>query len=360
MAEPLKDMFGPARYRAIAEGLKAQHPAFDADRFVALAEDGLDDLSLTQRLTRACKASRACLPGDFRDAVAVLRAAAPDIGGGFAGVFLSEFVSLYVLDDPDFSLDALKYFTRFGSAEFAVRFFLRRDFEATLAVMRSWAEDDNEHVRRLSSEGLRPRLPWGFQLKNLIADPSPAFPILNRLNADAADYVRKSVGNHLNDIGKDHPEAMLDLVGGWDRSHPHTAWIVRRGLRSLVKAGDARALELLGFVSDVAVEVAGPDLSTTSLTLGDVLRFAVEFRSTADKAQMLAVDYIVHYVRKNGSSAKVFKWREPELAAGETVRLEKKQRFVDFSTRKHHAGRHRLEVQVNGAVRAVAEFDLVT
>src|SRR5690606_24232423 len=138
-----------------------------------------------------------------------------------------DFVARYGRDDPEYTLEALRFFTRFGSSEFGVRPFLRRDLEGTLAVMERWARDDEEHVRRLASEGSRPRLPWGLRLTELVRDPRPTGRILETLKRDPALYVRKSVANHLNDIAKDHPDAVIDRVKAWDRSHVGTAWIVR-------------------------------------------------------------------------------------------------------------------------------------
>ena len=97
--------------------------------------------------------------------------------------------------------------------------------------MRKWPEDENEHVRRLASEGSRPRLPWSFQLKNLIADPAPTGSIIERLKADPSLYVRKSVANHLNDIGKDNPDLLIERLSGWDIGNKHTSWIVRHALQ---------------------------------------------------------------------------------------------------------------------------------
>jgi len=286
----------------------------------------------------------------------VLRELAPKIEHGFVSIFLSDFVAQYGLNDPEFSLKALRGFTRFGSAEFAVRPFLVQDQEGTLAEMTRWTTDSDEHVRRLASEGSRPRLPWGLRLQSLIRDPSPLGPILDALKGDEALYVRKSVANSLNDITKDHPDWVLARLRSWDLTSAHTVWIAKRACRTLIKRGDPETLKLFGFGGKAAVEVTFK-VTPSRLMLGGVLNLDARIDSKARKPQRLAIDYVVHYVKANGnSSPKVFKWAELDLAPGETVTLLKRQPIRDFTTRKHFSGRHVVEIQVNGQRVATAEF----
>lgn len=360
MADQLKHWFDAARFEALAELFAAESRGFDRARFVAVATDGLETRALLARLRRGTEALRAALPGDFGAALPVLRAVAPRIEHAFVGMLLPDFVGLYGREHPRESLEALRFLTRYSSGEFAVREFLRRDLAGTLAVMTEWAQDENEHVRRLASEGSRPRLPWSFRLEALVADPAPVAPILDRLQADPSLYVRKSVANHLNDISKDHPDWMLARLRGWGVAHPHTAWIAKRAARTLIKAGHAGALRLFDFGARPAVGVEGFRLGKKRLRLGETLEFSFVLRSTSRKAQRLVVDYVVHYVKQSGTTApKVFKLTEVELAAGAGVEVKKRQVLRDFSTRKHHPGRHRVEVQVNGQVLAGAAFGLV-
>ncbi len=258
-------------------------------------------------------------------------------------------------------MDALKEFTPFGTAEFAIREFLKRDLHRTLEVMLGWSLDANEHVRRLASEGCRPRLPWSFRLTDLVADPSPTLPILENLRVDPSLYVRKSVANHLNDIAKDHPDQTLSILQSWDRTHPHTAWIAKRALRTLVKEGHVGALTLLGAGEPAKVRIDSFGVSPKRIRLGEAVRFSLDLTSTSRKAQRLLIDYVIHYPKRSGvASEKVFKWKELELGAGATVTLEKHQTIRDFATRKHYPGNHRIELQVNGARLAEAVFGLVT
>jgi len=361
-AEPqpaLKDWFNAARYRQIAELLAAAHPGFDRKRFLTVATAGLDELTLIQRVRRATEACHATLPADFPHAVAALKQIAPRVQHGFVGIFLPDFVGQHGHGHFDESMAALKFFTPFSSAEFAIREFLKRDFTRTLAVMERWSQDENEHVRRLASEGSRPRLPWSFRLEGLVADPAPVAPILENLRADPSLYVRKSVANHLNDISKDHPDWMLARLQSWDLAHPHTQWIAKRAARTLIKAGHRPALHLFNFGGKPAVTVSGFKVAPARLKLGQTLELSFSLSSTSPKTQSLAVDYIIHYVKAaGGTSAKVFKLRELTLAARGMEVIRKRQTIRDFTTRKHHPGSHRLEIQVNGRILAGTHFEL--
>ncbi len=354
----MKNLFDETFYRRSAAQLAALHPGFDAERFLAHALEALASRELMARLHRTAEAFHLALPLPFPDQLSVALAHAPQIGHTFIAIWPCAFVARHGIDRPALALPALRELTRHGSAEFAIRPFLVRDLAGTLALLRDWAGDGDEHVRRLASEGCRPRLPWGERLQSLVADPSPALPILEALRADPSLYVRKSVANHLNDIAKDHPNLVLDLTGAWDRSDPRTAWIVRHALRTLVKRGHPRALALLGAGGAPRLE-ATLSASPRRIRLGDTITLVATLESCSPKAQPLVVDYVVHYPRASGRiSEKVFKWTGLTLPPGETVKLTRRQTIRDFSTRRHHPGRHRVELQVNGRRLAEAAFTL--
>ena len=358
-APALKEIFNCERLRHIARETEAVWPDFDQKRFMKLATSGLDELGIMQRMRQTAVSLHETLPQDFAKTLPILKQLAPRIGHNFAAITLSEFVALYGLKHFDLSLDALKFFTRFGSSEFAIRHFLLADFDRAIAVMYRWAEDDNEHVRRLASEGSRPRLPWSFQLRNLIADPSPTGPILEALKADPSLYVRKSVANHLNDIGKDHPDLLVERVSGWDLSDKHTAWIARHALRTLIKKGDARALALIGTTGKAEVRIEAFAVEPAKIRLGERITTKARLTSTSKTPQRLVIDYAVHYPKKNGLSRKVFKLKETELLPGADCELAISQTVKDFTTRKHNAGFHRVELLVNGEMLAETRFELM-
>ncbi|MEO7413942.1 MAG: DNA alkylation repair protein [Opitutaceae bacterium] len=356
--EPFKHWFNEARYRSIADAIAPLAPRFDRKRFLQLTIDGLAERELMDRMRQTAIALGATLPGDYRQQLAVVLQFAPTIGHGFVGVALGDFVARFGLDDPDVSLDALRKLTRHGSAEFAVRPFIVRDSDRTLSVMKAWARNADEHVRRLASEGSRPRLPWGIRLAELVRDPSPTAPILEQLKADPSLYVRKSVANHLNDITKDHPAWVVDRVTAWDRTDARTAWIVRHALRTLIKQGHPGALALLGVGGAPKLRVDRFAATPARLKLGGRLTLEAKLTSTARSEQRLAVDYVVHYVKaKGGTSAKIFKWKVVSLGPKARLTLTKSQLVRDFTTRRHHAGKHRIELQING--RRLAESGFV-
>lgn len=353
----LKEIFDVTRLNFFATTLKSIEPRFDDLRFIAHCTRDLETLGIMQRLRRIAEGFGLALPGGYADQLDRLKQFAPHIQHGFAGITLSEFVAVYGLDKPKLSLDALRHFTQFGSSEFAIRHFLQRDLSGTLKIMEDWAEDDNHHVRRLASEGSRPRLPWSFQLKPVIADPSLTSGILTRLNRDPHIYVRKSVANHLNDITKDNPDFALQTLGSWDRQPQHTAWIVNHALRSLIKKGDPKALALIGVSNAVPVRLADFRVSPETLSLGDTLQLTARIVSEAPARERMVVDYAIHYVRKNGeASRKVFKLRSFHLDPGESAELSISQTIRDFTTRKHYPGRHMVELMVNGAILGETSF----
>lgn len=356
----LKDILGPAALAVIADAGAAASSRFDRTAFIAAASRGLDALSIMERVRHIADALPAALPADYRAALEVLRAMAPRLTHGFQAVALTEYVARYGLDDFAASMDALAALTRFGTAEFAIRPFLAQDAKATLAVMARWSRDDNEHVRRLASEGCWPRLPWAARVPALRADPTLGAPILETLRADPSPYVRKSVANHLNDIAKDRPGWVLDRLGTWPADDPRSAWIMRHALRTLIKQGDPRALALIGVRHGAAVRVTRFAVEPQAVRLGDSVTIAAGLVSTAAEDQRLVVDYRIHYARAGGKTgAKVFKFKSFDLAAGADAALAIRQVIRDFSTRRHYPGRHDVELIVNGETMARAAFDIM-
>lgn len=361
MADQLKEMFNAAYFARLAKETEAVYPKFERAAFLKEVQHGNEARELNARMRHASHTLRAHLPTDFRKAVHVLKDLAPRMSKGYTALLYPDFVGQFGLDDPAFSLEALKHFTSYGSSEFAVREYFRRDVKGTLTVMRTWAEDDNEHVRRLASEGSRPRLPWSFRLDAVLKDPKLTTPILERLRADDSLYVRKSVANHLNDFSKDHPKYMVEVLRSWDLKYPHTAWIAKHASRTLIKAGDPAALALFAFDTKVKVRVDDLRITPKKIKLGDTLAFSFTVVSEAMRGQQLVIDYAIHYRKASGgTSRKVFKLKEVELGAKGSMDITKRQRIVDFSTRKHYPGEHVVEVMVNGQVKASSAFQLLS
>jgi 3-methyladenine DNA glycosylase AlkC len=144
------------------------------------------------------------------------------------------------------SMKGIYELTKRFSAEFAIRDFLIHEQARTLKKVYRWMTDANPHVRRLCSEGTRPKLPWARRLPAFIADPSPTLPILDTLKDDESLYVRRSVANHLGDIAKDHPEVVFDRCRHWldDGAGKELRWVIRHALRYPAKQKNQQALKL--------------------------------------------------------------------------------------------------------------------
>jgi 3-methyladenine DNA glycosylase AlkC len=312
------------------------------------------------RVMRIADALEAGLPADFAQAAAVLQTCMQEGLTGWALWPVGEFVARRGLAAPEIALQVLHALTQRFTAEWAIRPFIVEHPDLAFATLLQWTGDPSAHVRRLVSEGSRPRLPWGLQLKGLIADPMPTFPLLEALLDDESDYVRRSVANHLNDIARDHPH----LLAEWLERHLPGAsrerrMLLRHASRSLIKRGDARVLEAWGLGralrGTAALQVAPPHIR-----LGESVTLDLVLSTTAKRSQALVIDYAIHHVKANGASApKVFKGWTLQLGAGETRSLRKTHAIRPITTRRYFAGAHKVELLVNGRVQAQASFDLL-
>ena len=243
------------------------------------------------------------------------------------------------------------------TGEFALRTFLAADLDRTLATALRWTESPDEHVRRLASEGTRPRLPWAKRVSSILDDPQSTVPILDALHRDPSEYVRRSVANHLNDISRADPALAVEVATRWLTTE--TQSVVRHALRTLIKSADPGALALLGFPPPAALTVLGPTLGAVELRVGEELPFEFTLRNDDGAEVRLAVDYVVHHRKANGTlSPKVFKLTTRTLAAGESVTISRRHSFRPISTRVYHAGEHALELQVNGRTFGRTSFQL--
>ena len=378
--EPFKNLLNPALVQAAASHLRRHWCGFDAAAFTAQATSGLEALEMKARAMQICSALEATLPDDFDRAAGLLEAAlAPmqndEVAGpavvkhsletGLRGWILwpvGEFIARRGLAQPERALAALHAITQRFTAEFAIRPLIVQHPTLCFTTLNRWTADPSAHVRRLVSEGSRPRLPWGVRLHGLVQDPSPTLPLLRALQDDTSEYVRRSVANHLNDIAKDHPA----LVATWVKEHLAEAPAARRALlrhasRTLVKQGHAATLQAwglgAGFCGTAVLGVA-----PARVAVGDKLQLTLTLVSTAKQtqAQALVVDYAVHHVKADGStSAKVFKGWSLSLPPGASITLQKTHSMRPVTTRRYHAGRHGITVQVNGRQVAAGHFTLL-
>lgn len=357
MAQALKLFFNREVISSIAKRLATHVPDFPVKEFTGKCLHGLDKLELTARGWHIAHVMHEFLPQPFARAAQALTANLDEplptsgVNGMSSFFYLPHvfYVAKYGLDDLEASLQAQYLLTQRFTAEVTIRGFIMKYPEETYARLEQWATDPNVHVRRLVSEGTRPRLPWAPRLKPYQQDPSPVLALLEKLKDDPERYVQRSVANNLNDIAKDHPQLVVEVCKRWaENATPGRQWIVQHAMRSLVKQGSPQALELLGVGSTPEVDIA-PKQLPKAVTIGDKLTFDFELRSTAKKPQTLQVDYRVHFVKANGTTqAKVFKLRRVILEPKQTLTFRTSVSFAELTTRKPYPGAHSIELFVNG------------
>jgi len=366
MAEPLKNHYGPEIPRRIAGRIAAAYPSFDERAFLADALAGYEQLELMPRGWHIARTLRRHLPEDYEQAVKVLLASLepgpnePELAGMGPFLYMPHifFVAEYGLNHFEVSMKAQYELTQRFTAEFSIRPFLVRHQAKTLARLEKWTRDPSPHVRRLVSEGTRPRLPWAPRLRAFQKDPRPVLALLEKLKDDPELYVRRSVANNLNDIGKDHPDILAATARRWLRgASEERAWIVRHALRSAVKRGEKGALAVLGFGGKPKAVVANATLSPRRARIGESVTLSFDLRNTSSQRERVLVDFRVHFAKARGKTgAKVFKLKEVTLAPRETVRLAKKISLKEMTTRKHYPGKHNVDVLLNGTAVPVGCF----
>lgn len=348
----LKHMYNRQSVGSLADAVQRIYPTFDREAFLeGVFDEVWEGRELKQRMRHISNVMHDFLLGDYRAAVDVLRRALPALTEqGFEKMVFPDYVEVYGLDDWEASMAALEAFTQHVSAEFAIRPFIERYPERTMAQMLEWAGHEHAEVRRLASEGCRPRLPWGIRLSALQDDPSPILPILEQLKGDESESVRRSVANNLNDISKDNPDVVVHVLRDWQRDDSEEIqWITRHALRSLIKKGHPDALELLGFPSEAAIAVRNVAVEPAVVDMGGELTFSFEIESLSDEPQDLIVDFVVHYMKANGNlSPKVWKLTTRTIQPREVLPIAKTVSFRPVTTRTLYAGEHAIQPKING------------
>jgi 3-methyladenine DNA glycosylase AlkC len=367
LASQLKDQFGPSAPRAIADMIRAVRPDFPHAGFLREVLAGYGPLSLTGRGFHIAAALRKHLPAEYPEAIEVLLASASQphghraSGGMAAFLYMPHlfFVAKHGLDHFEESMRAQHALTQLFTAEYSIRAFLEKHPEATLARLREWTRDPSPHVRRLVSEGTRPRLPWAPRLRAFQKDPRPVLELLELLKDDTALYVRRSVANNLNDIGKDHPALLTAVARQWlEGAGEERRWIVNHALRSAVKRADPGALGALGYGSKADVALSDKRISPARVKIGGSVTVSFTLASRLSKPQRVMVDLVVHFVKVRGTGAKTFKMKALTLAQRERVTVAKKITLKQLTTRKHYPGVHRVEAMLNGRRVALGNFTL--
>jgi 3-methyladenine DNA glycosylase AlkC len=358
MSAPLlKDLIDVAFIQRLGAACRQLQPDFQTDLLLArVLDDNFAALELKARIRRVASALYQELALPFAQACEVLKAVSSQFGG-IQGFVFPDVVEQFGLDQPQVALNALGHFTQFSTSEFAIRPFILRYPEQTLPQLMLWARSDNHHLRRLASEGCRPRLPWGQALPKFKKDPTPLLPLLEVLKQDPSDYVRRSVANHLNDISKDQPQLMLDICQRWFGQHPDTDWIVKHALRGLLKQRHPVALQLFGY-QPIAVTTQLV-LATDTAVMGERFNFELKLQLPAAQRGKLRLEYAIDFVGKTGKARhKVFQWLERFVSEPELT-LQRSYLFKDLTTRKHYPGEHRISIIVNGQIVTSENFLLV-
>lgn len=374
MAEAFKNLLNQEIIHAMAGHFQKHWARFDARGFEAAAAKNLDTLELKARTGQIADAMIKYLPVDFRKAGKIILASLGTPLGenlsagrvnargiaGWAVMPMTHYVGLHGHDHFDLSMTLFKEMTKRASSEFGIRFFLLKSPTKTLGVLRTWTTDKNQHVRRLVSEGIRPRLPWGMRLPVFINDPMPVINLLERLKDDDEEYVRRSVANNLNDIAKDHPDLVAKIAARWIKgASRERRKLIRHACRTLIKNGHKKTLAVLGF-QPPEIKRARIGITTPQVLFGNTLQFTLSLVSDFSQDQILNIDYIIHHQKANGStSPKVFKWRTLSLPAKQKLTLSKKHAIRKITTRVYYPGLHTLELVVNGVSVGKGNFELL-
>ncbi len=377
MATDLKHMLSLDAAHQLGEQLAAAGATVHSGQWQAAMGADFEALGLMDRGRRLAQMMAQFLPPDFAQATPLLvRAmgrpmgldkngeptASGDVPSSFFYLPHSMYIASHGLHHLPEALNAQHALTQRFTAEFSLRPFLQQHTQATLEHLALWAQDDNAHVRRAASEATRPRLPWAARLPDFVRDPSPVLPLLARLRDDPSAYVRRSVANHLNDIGKDHPELLTRLARQWldDAPVPATRQsLLRHALRTAIKRGDTQALALFGHGQVSPLQIQSASISPSNARIGEIVTLRCQLHNPSAQATRALADWRVFYVKANGTlSPKVFKGATLQVEAYSSVVIEKTLSLRQMSTRTHHPGRHTIEIALNGHVHPVGHFDL--
>jgi 3-methyladenine DNA glycosylase AlkC len=359
MAEPLKNMFFKREFFEKLSGqIMKVYPEFDKRKFLKLVfNKEWDKKELKQRMRHAANALHEVLPPDYKKSLGILINASSGFRG-FDAMIFPDYVETYGIDDPESSVPALELFTKLCTSEFAVRPFIIKYPEFMIQQMRIWAKHKDPRVRRLASEGYRPRLPWAVALPEFKKDPSPIVPVVEMLIEDSEEFVRRSAANNLNDIAKDNPDITLNIAKKWLGKSPEADTVIKHALRTRLKSGDPEVLSLFGYKDKSNVLLKDFKVSPNVVKVGEKLNFSFMLVNTARGPLKLRIEYAIYYLKTRGKySRKVFKITESTFKE-KNISLKRSRSFADLTIRKHNPGKHKISIIVNGRELGIKEFIL--
>lgn len=350
MADLLKDVYDQAYINKLATAVNSYYPSFKHSDFItAVFDSSWHDKELKARTVHIAHQLNTFIDLDYLGSLLIIQKIA-DQFTGYEGMFIPTFVEHYGLDDFSASIPALAHITQFASAEFAVRPFIVKYPKQMQTVLLNWTNSNNEHHRRLASEGCRPRLPWAMALPEFKKNPTYLLPILENLKHDDSEYVRRSVANNLNDIAKDHPEIVIDIARRWlnERDSLQTKRLVKHACRSLLKQAHPDALYLFGFLPPEYIEIV--DFSVDKVVkLGKSLHFSFQvYHQKRLPLNKLRIEFAIDFMKKNGKQArKIFQLSESMINKDHKV-ISKSFSFKKISTRQYYSGLHSIVILING------------
>jgi 3-methyladenine DNA glycosylase AlkC len=355
MPEALKNLYNEQLIKNLSSQIKSLYDDFDENGFKSyVLDDKWQKRELKSRMEHISISLFMFLRIKYPDAIQILTKVAKKFNG-FEYMFFPGFVELYGLYEYKTSIYALEVFTKYSSSEFAVRPFIKKYPHKMMKQMSLWAESDNFHVRRLSSEGCRPRLPWAAALPAFKKDPGPIITILEKLKNDESEYVRRSVANNLNDISKDNPQIVIKIAKSWFGDNKKTNWIIKHGCRTLLKQGNIKIMDLFGFFNPEHIRIEKFKVQN-SVNVGEKLHFTFLITTDKNKIGKIRIEYALNFINKNGNfSRKIFKITESDVEQKSKM-VSKYHSFKKISTRKYYAGKHNIGIIINGKEKTKAEF----
>jgi len=360
MAKLLKELYDIDYISTLSKNITSSYNTFDLDNFTALIFDSnWHNRELKQRMRHISNTIYNFLPSDYEESIVILKNTFNKMNDKYSleNMIFQDFVEVYGLENFNTSMDALESFTINSSSEFAIRQFILRYPDKTIKQMKLWAKNKNEHIRRLASEGSRPRLPWAVALSKYIKNPKDILEILEILKDDESLYVRKSVANSLNDISKDNPQILKEIAENWIGANKNRDWILKHGCRTLLKNGETQILALFGFKQIHNISINNFKLDK-KVKLGDDLEFSFVVNSCENLGK-IRIEYAIKFLRLNNKfSTKIFKISEGIYNKTDKY-ISKYYSFRPISTRKYYKGIHHLSIIINGVVLKEDKFMLL-
>ena len=376
MSEAVKDMFNQRFFDRFLDDIKLIIPDIDKGKFVSeVIDENWINKEFKQRCWHIAAVLKDFLPADYKVAVAKIHELLDYFKTKYdfsevnddkftlgleSAWILSTYVELYGVDDYDTSISVVEQITQFTSCEYTVRPFIIKYPQKMMEQMLIWSKHKHWGVRRLSSEGCRPRLPWSMALPNLKANPAPIIPILENLKDDISRFVRLSVANNLNDIAKDNPETVIQLIKKWQGKSENIDWVIKHGSRTLLKQGNSDVMEIFGFQATQNISINDFRILTPKLQIGESLEFDFKLSNKSEKKIKIRLEYGLYYQNANGSlSKKVHKISEKEYPPNSTTHITRKHPFRVVTTRVLHKGLHQISMIINGKELEKYDFYLV-